>query len=108
ELVIKSGLLYHVRLAQQTPPQLQWSLYVPRPFCSKVLVAYHAQMAHPGSSVTAETIRRNYWWPGLYNDVRHHLARCEPCQKAKANYYRSAIPPSRSWAPTGPRQFWSF
>jgi hypothetical protein len=38
---------------------------------------------HPGRYKTAELVLRNYWWPGLYSDVKKYVRGCEKCQRTK-------------------------
>ena len=36
---------------------------------------------HLGAYKTLEKIRQRYYWPGSKTDVRHHILRCDKCQK---------------------------
>ena len=38
---------------------------------------------HPGRWKTYELISRNYWWPGLTNDVKKYVSGCNICQQMK-------------------------
>jgi hypothetical protein len=38
---------------------------------------------HVGSSKTLHNIRKNFWWPGMANDVRRFVASCDSCQRVK-------------------------
>ena len=36
---------------------------------------------HLGAYKTLEKIRQRYYWPGFKTDVKHHILRCDKCQK---------------------------
>ena len=61
-------------------------IFVPNNMHSKVLHEFHDSplAGHPGSSKTVELIRREFWWPTLYSDVRAYVRGCDKCQRTKA------------------------
>lgn len=49
----------------------------------QVLVQHHDLNGHTGCDNTYLTIRRKYYWKGLYSDVRRFIISCEKCQLSK-------------------------
>jgi len=39
-----------------------------------------------------ELIKRNYWWPGIRNDVRKYVQGCQDCQQNKVQHMKRAGP----------------
>jgi len=39
-----------------------------------------------------ELIKRNYWWPGICNDVRKYVQGCQECQQNKVQHMKKAAP----------------
>uniref|UniRef100_A0A8C6MBY8 Gypsy retrotransposon integrase-like protein 1 n=1 Tax=Nothobranchius furzeri TaxID=105023 RepID=A0A8C6MBY8_NOTFU len=40
---------------------------------------------HPGLGRTISLIRRTFWWPSLYRDVKEYIAACQVCARFKAS-----------------------
>jgi hypothetical protein len=38
---------------------------------------------HVGRTKTLHNVRKNFWWPGMANDVRKFVASCDSCQRVK-------------------------
>ena len=38
---------------------------------------------HPGSTKTVELVRRDFWWPTLFSDVRAYVRGCNRCQRTR-------------------------
>ena len=66
-----NGLLAH--LQQIVPPSL----------VTEVITSLHNSMTAGklGAYKTLEKIRQRYYWPGFKADVKHHILRCDKCQK---------------------------
>jgi transposase InsO family protein len=45
---------------------------------------------HPGEVKMYQNLRRYFWWPGMKNDVRRYVEKCQVCQQVKADRRRSA------------------
>ena len=46
----------------------------------RILLAAHEHLGHRGEFATIEHIRKRFFWPSLWNDVRHHVQSCHQCQ----------------------------
>jgi len=36
-----------------------------------------------------ELIKRNYWWPGIKNDIKKYVQGCIKCQQNKVQYMKN-------------------
>jgi hypothetical protein len=45
---------------------------------------------HPGSTKMYQDLKQKYWWYGLKRDVAAHVAKCDVCQRVKAEHQRPA------------------
>jgi hypothetical protein len=45
---------------------------------------------HPGSTKMYQDLMQKYWWYGLKRDVAAHVAKCDVCQRVKAEHQRPA------------------
>ena len=45
-----------------------------------------AYAMHPGSTKMYRTIKENYWWPGMKQEIAEYVARCLVCQQVKAEH----------------------
>lgn len=70
---------------------LENRLYVPASKREELLRAAHDEepSCHGGSRATAERLK-GFWWPTLAEDVRAYVAKCDLCQKRKAERVRKA------------------
>jgi len=37
-----------------------------------------------------DLIKRNYWWPGIKNDVKRYIQECFKCQQNKVQHIKKA------------------
>jgi len=69
-------------------------IYVPRnrQLQDKILSDNHnlPDVRHPGQHRMMELIKRNYWWPEIYNDVRKYIQGCQECQQNKVQHMKKA------------------
>ena len=56
---------------------------VPPSLVTEVITSLHNSLTaeHLGAYKTLEKIRQRYYWPGFKTDVKHHILRCDNCQK---------------------------
>ena len=56
---------------------------VPPSLVTEVITSLHNSVTagHLGAYETLEKIRQRYYWPGSKTDVKHHILRCDKCQK---------------------------
>ena len=45
---------------------------------------------HPGQQCMIELIKRNYWWPGIKNDMKNYVQGCFKCQQDKVQHMKKA------------------
>jgi hypothetical protein len=45
---------------------------------------------HPGSTKMYQDLKQKYWWYGFKRDVAAHVAKCDVCQRVKAEHQRPA------------------
>ncbi len=38
---------------------------------------------HPGTNKTLSLLQDSFWWPGMANDIRRYVRRCQECTMAK-------------------------
>jgi hypothetical protein len=66
---------------------------VPEPAARKELVPeMHERCGHFGRRRTLHLVLLQYWWAGVYQDVRHCVRRCEQCSRVGSSSF-SAQPP---------------
>ena len=46
----------------------------------RILEAAHDQLGHRGEHPTLYHIKNRFFWPGIWNDVRHYVRSCHECQ----------------------------
>jgi hypothetical protein len=56
---------------------------VPTVLRKPIIEWYHTNLCHPGFDRTEQTIRRNFTWKNLREDVRDHVKYCDACQRLK-------------------------
>ena len=61
----------------------QGKILVPAAARERILDWYHTMLVHPGRDRMYQTIRTNFYWKGMRNDVIKHCKTCHICQKAK-------------------------
>ena len=70
-------------------------------------VHVHPFSGHVGRDRTAEIIRRDFWWPGIYEDTAKYVDSCEMCSRNKSTNRKKAgllspLPiPGRPWESIG-------
>jgi hypothetical protein len=49
-----------------------------------------AYSIHPGSTKMYLDLKTRYWWKGMKKDIAQHVARCDTCQRTKAEHQKLA------------------
>ena len=69
-------------------------IYVPnnKKIKEEILKENHdlVDMGHPGQQRMLELLKRNYWWPGLKEDVKIYVQGCFKCQQNKVQHQKKA------------------
>ena len=95
----KVNLVKDYRLSGSSPNQILqhrstskngrnfWVTCVPEVYRETVLKDYHSGIfsAHRRFRKMYNTLKRNYFWPGMYMDTRRFLRNCLECARSKAN-----------------------
>ena len=77
KFMIDAGVLYYISNPEDEPTV---RLYVPKHLQRQVLQQFHDQNGHMGREKTFQTIKKRYYWPGLFKDVAETVSKCIPCQ----------------------------
>ena len=58
----------------------------------KILQENHdlVDIGYPGQQQMMELIKRNYWWPGIKNNVKNYIQGCFKCQQNKVQHMKKA------------------
>lgn len=68
----------------------QWKVYVPDMSKIRILRESHDSAGHFGITKTVKRIKRNYFWPTLYKDVKEYVNKCEVCKASKSPNFNTA------------------
>ena len=82
----KGGLLMREYNDTHINPNIsQEQLVAPKVLRKTILEIAHdnSLSAHMGIARTKERVLKEFWWPGIASDVRHHCRTCDACQKVK-------------------------
>ena len=65
-------------------------LYIPRSMILKTIQSRHdvPLVGHKGISKTYELLQREFWWPGMFQDVKHFVLSCLTCARIKPVTYK--------------------
>jgi hypothetical protein len=72
---------------------------LPTQLRDQLLQFYHDQVGHPGITGSLATIRRQYWWPGLRDNVETYIQSCQWCAKRKIHHRTTHVPIAQYPAP---------
>jgi len=71
---------------------MQEKVYIPnnKKIREEILKENHdlVDVEHPEQQRMLELLKRNYWWPGLKEDVRKYIQRCFKCQQNKVQHQK--------------------
>lgn len=61
-----------------------WKIVLPRELIPECIKENHEKLTvHPGTFKTLSKIKENYFWKGMYADVKNYVATCEKCKAYK-------------------------
>lgn len=86
--IIKEGQLYrHCKAPLSILEDHSWKLVVPSEKREQLIVENHSapDSIHPGTFKTYKKLSLNYYWPGLFKQVRKLISKCEICKAFKHN-----------------------
>ena len=68
----------------------QGRIVIPEPMREELLVAHHSSPSagHFGWKRTEDLLARQFWWPGLRQQVQSYVAACPDCQRNKSSTKR--------------------
>ena len=73
---------------------MEGRIYVPnnKKIKEEILKENHdsVDVGHPGQQRMLELLKRNYWWPGLKEDVKRYVQGCFKYQQNKVQHQRKA------------------
>jgi hypothetical protein len=49
-----------------------------------------AYSIHPGSEQMYQDLKKRFWWYGMKREIAEYVARCDNCQRVKAEHQRPA------------------
>jgi hypothetical protein len=49
-----------------------------------------AYSIHPGSEKMYQDLKKRFWWCGMKREIAEYVARCDSCQRIKAEHQRPA------------------
>jgi len=58
-------------------------IIIPKTLQRRIVTWYHNMLCHSGETRTEQTIRQQFWWSNLRNDVHNICSKCDTCQRAK-------------------------
>ena len=87
---------------------MEGRIYVPnnKKIKEEILKKNHdsVDMGHPEQQRMLELLKRNYWWPGLKEDIKRYVQDCFKCQQNKVQHQRKAGELHPLEIPQGPWQ----
>jgi len=73
---------------------MEGRIYVPnnKKIREEILEGNHnsVDVGHPGQQRMLELIKRNYWWPGIKEDIKKYVQGCFKCQQNKVQHQKKA------------------
>ena len=77
---------------------------LPKNFRKYVVENYHS-CAHHSAEKLYPMIKKNFFWPNMYQYIRHYVELCQICQKCKADKITPKAPLHPLLTPNKPMQF---
>lgn len=95
-LVIDSHLLFkREEHPLGDPEKAKMLLVLPQKHVRNTIKMYHTQLGqtnHFGIQKTIQTLKRFFWWPGMYNDAAEVIANCVQCIRVKGPLHKVKVP----------------
>ena len=83
-------------------------IYIPnnQKIKEKILQKNHdpVDIGHPGQQQMMELIKKNYWWPGIKNNVKKYIQKCFKYQQNKVQHMKKTGELHPLKIPEGPWQ----
>ena len=79
-IIEDNGVLY---IQSEFGGQKVTQLVTPSSLVHRILQKGHDEGGHLGADKTLDVIRRKYYWPTLFRDVKDWCRTCKPCQQRK-------------------------
>jgi transposase InsO family protein len=67
-------------------------IIVPKQLRQACMYLLHDQLGHPGRERTLDTIKLNYQWIGIGEDVKQYVKDCRFCKLRKVDNFRAKVP----------------
>ena len=83
QLLIKNGLLYR-KTQQGQANEIVFQFIVPQRHRSAALDGCHREAAHQGQCRSTTLMQECFWWPGMTQDLRNCIKKCDHCRKYEA------------------------
>ena len=94
---IEDNILYYNIMKNQNSDAL-WVIIVPELLRLKVIKYFHCKqhISHPGADAIYPILKKSYYWPCMYEDLRFACSSCPICQTSSGNIARASMEP---WLP---------
>ena len=74
-------------------------IVIPETLQRRVVTWYHNILCHSGETRTEQTLKQQFWWPNLRNDVHDVCSKCDICQRTKCTTQKYGhLPPKEAEA----------
>ena len=83
QLLIKNGLLY-CKTQQGQADEIVFQFIDPQRHWGTALDSCHREAAHQGQRRSTTLMQECFWWPGMTQDLRNCIKKCDHCRKYEA------------------------
>ena len=85
DYVVVNGVLFKLRYDREDRGRPSMVLCVPEKYIPTILYQHHTPVlaGHPGVLKLYETIKKKYYFPGMFNVIRQYVVSCLECQSMK-------------------------
>jgi hypothetical protein len=72
-------------------------IVIPTTLQNRVVTWYHNILCHSGETRTEQTLRQQFYWPNLREDVHNVCSKCDTCQRTKRSTKKyGSLPPKKA------------